>query len=150
MKSRYIIGFFPVVNNLLKLIHFWNSVLHFMNTRSFSWCQVRLSWKGLVKDLVFIKWRLRKHCFKNEWILKSDFINTFESWILYALAKHCNCLLIIITSNCYTYKWCIELSDNEFCLKVTCFGKVEVVHSFFCQRKLKPVCLFWGVRLHKW
>ena len=43
----------------LKYIHFRNSVLHFMKTRSFSWCQVGLAWKGLVKDLVFIKWRLR-------------------------------------------------------------------------------------------
>ena len=34
---------------------------------SFSWCQLWMVWW---KDLVFIKWSSRKHCFKNKWTLK--------------------------------------------------------------------------------
>ena len=31
---------------LLKSIHFWNCVFHFMKTRSFCWCQLGLAWFG--------------------------------------------------------------------------------------------------------
>ena len=37
----------------------------FMKTRSFCWSQPGLGWKGLdEKDLVFIKWRSCRYCFK--------------------------------------------------------------------------------------
>ena len=45
-----------------------------MKTRSFSCCQPRLGWKGLVKDLVFTKWRLRKHNIRNEWTLAQIYL----------------------------------------------------------------------------
>ena len=44
---------------------------HFIKTMSFSWCQLGLACKGLVTGPFFIKWRLRKHCFKNDWTLVS-------------------------------------------------------------------------------
>ena len=44
-----------------------NSVLHFMKTRSFSWCQPGLTWKVWWRDLVFIKWRTCKCCLNPNW-----------------------------------------------------------------------------------
>ena len=42
----------------LKSIHFWNSVFHFMKTRSVSWCQLGLAGKGLVKGPCFYKMKI--------------------------------------------------------------------------------------------
>ena len=59
--------------NLLKPIQFWNSVLHFMKTRYFTWCQLGLSWRGLA--IFFIKWRSFKHCFENNTRSKGKLIS---------------------------------------------------------------------------
>ena len=47
---------------------------HFTKTRPFSWCQYSLERFG-EKDLVFTKWRLCRHRFKNEWTLVAFFCN---------------------------------------------------------------------------
>ena len=63
----------------------WDSIFSVYENKVFSWCQVERFGE---KDLVFMKWRSCRHCFKNEWTLASLFIfsrfHSFnEPWYLH-------------------------------------------------------------------
>ena len=57
---------------VLKSIHFWNSVFSLYENKVLQLMPAGASLERFgEKDLVFIKWRVRRHCFKNKWTLVS-------------------------------------------------------------------------------
>jgi len=66
----------------LKSIHFWNSVFWLYENKVVQLMSARANLERFgEKYLVFIKWRLCKNCFKNEWTLAKKLMRSLEQFI---------------------------------------------------------------------
>ena len=98
----------------VKSIHFWNNVCHFMKTKFFSWCQLGLAWKSLVKVPCFHQMKIvqmRTDFSRNMSCLKFRFSEKAKEL---GAIFHLVTFIQIFIKKQKANKWQIFLSSSEY------------------------------------